>query len=348
MVRFLVLFLFVSVASAADAAKAPIDSVIDVLRETPATLQGEISLDQTTEVFRKDISVITVKLRVNGSKPISYELNEHHLELVPDKALTLSIQGIPVNIQRISYDHAKNKFSVKTETPLGLGQEKLNETIEKTLNEQYRPKVVKAYEELSKIRSQRNLEEVKKVIESIGNIFATGKGTPLPGLKGDVKLIFDVKDKKVFSFGDWKAHVDAGDNFSAGISFVRSNNKLAINSVELNSKKGLLFHGKTKYPEVVSVTVSQLKLDENGTTFVHRPGIRDTIAGFGLVKGLLQTLSGQPVTGIPSSCNCDVPLTTVESMINESIDKQIRKLVKIHRQKLLDAKFSPELLAAFE
>lgn len=349
----LILLLFFTL-SEGSAAEPTAKSILEVLRQTPATASGLIAIEQNMELYKDQVGPLKISLKLNANEPIGFNFSEHHLTILPDKAITLSLFGVPVKFDYIQYDDTSGKFTVKCSPPfeglrkvpgisklISLRDEAINAEIEKVLNEKYKPKVVRAFKELSKFRTSQTMNDVDKVAQTIADIFSDGKRAPtLPVIKGNINLNFQPEKAQRFMFGDWKADIQANDNVMAGISFVKKNGKTDIKGVEFASAKGIRFSGKTKVPELVSINVSELKFSENGPYLVYDLGAEEVIAGFQLIISVLKTNSISDCTPIQ--------LKQIRQQIDKELKGQLSNLIKIHYKALLSAGATPELLAALQ
>lgn len=323
-------------------------TLIDLLRVTPANVTGLIGIDKKIEFDVPD-PLLNLKIKVMPKQTMGFGFSEHHLNIKPDKGLILSIYGVDVHIQEIYYDDQTNKFSVKTKTPLPLniGSKMVSEKIEETLNKTYKAKVVQAFKELKKIRTNKTKNDVDEVVQTIANIFAPPTKDPMPDVYGEFTLNMWPKNNEKFTFGEWKADLKSNDNFAAGVKFSKRGGKLSIHSLELSSNQGIRFWGDTSVPEIVSINVTKVVLSEQGASIDYMIGAEEAVAGFQLLIGSLKAIAQRQ--GVTSNCNCrEFRFTPIREKIETELAAQLAKYVREDRKNLLEIGATPALLNAID
>lgn len=338
--------LFILLLQTLALASTPVATVIDYLKETPAAVSGNISIDTPLQVYSGSKMMIPIGMNVRAKKGIGFSFSEQHLQINTDDAIALTIGGIPFRVKEIYYHAQTGRFKVRTDTPLNIGEKSLNEAIEKQLNDHYRPKVLKAFQELKSLRSAKRLNEVNKVIQSIKQIFATGTGNT-PTVRGSIDLQFYPPANRRLKIHQWNADIQKGDAISFGMDFVQpSNGYMRVSGVDFRSSKGIRFSGKTSVPEIASVNFRHMRADGNGINFNYDIGAEEVISGFILLIGAVKAASGHP-GDLMRECD-PVKLQSIRRTIDGNLRNEIAQMIRVHRQHLLAAGASRELLAALD
>lgn len=254
--------------------------------------------------------------------------------------------GIDLKVTSISYHQSTGKFQVMTKTPLHIGEKYLNTEMEKFLNEHYRPKVIKAFNELKTIRSKNNLQDINQVLNSVVKIFETNKKVPIPGMSGNVELAFNPDKKTKLKLNEWNTEIRAGDRISAGMQFRKDKNGLIIRGVEVSSHKGVMISGKTRFPEIASVTFHNLRADQHGVKFDYEIGAEQVLTGFAILMNVVQSYAGHP-RDMLSDCD-PIRLAYIRRQIDSNLASQISTLIRNNYQTLAKGGVSKEVLAAFQ
>lgn len=322
-------------------------TVVDYLRDTPASVSGEISMDKPMPLYSGKYGILNVGMRVNANRDIGYSFSEHHLSINTDGGLSLTIGGIPVKVKSIYYHDQTGKFEVRTDTPLGIGEKKINAQVEAKLNEIYKPKMMKAFAELKSIRNKHNLNDVGQVTSSITKIFTDGKPTQdIPTIKGSMNLDFSPKANANLRLDEWTAKIKEGDSISAGMEFIRRGSQITVTAAHFRSTKGIRIHGKTKYPEIASLNFMGLDATSSGIKFHYDLGAEEVITGFKMLMQVVGAYNGHP-ENVYKECD-PVKIESIRKSIDGSLRVQIARMIRTHRQTLLNGGISAELLAALD
>jgi hypothetical protein len=324
----------------------PVISLIDYLRESPASVGGSITLDKDFQLYNGKKSIFPVGMKINSKKDINYSFSEDFLSIDSEQGLSLTIAGMSFQVKNIYYNEKTGKFSVKTSTPLGIGAATLSSQVEQVLNEHYRPKMIKAFQELKTIRSRQSLRDVNEVISAISNIFSTGLKTPIPTIRGTASLIFNPRTKKNLKLDQWKAEIKQGDYLVLGMDFTKSSTGMLVNGVRFSSQQGIRISGKTNFPEINSILFKEMNANGQGITFGYDIGAEEVVAGFRILISTLQAYS-RSSGDIFRECD-PVRLEGIRKMIDGNLRREIAEMIRIHRRSLLNAGASPQLLAALD
>lgn len=336
-------FLLIQVASAAPM----VATVVDYLRETPASVSGNIVMDKTMSLYSAKKGILPIGMKVNPNKEIGFSFSEKHLSINSESGISLTIAGIAVKVTSIYYHEQTGKFQVTTDTPLGIGEGYLNKQIEATLNEVYKPKIIKAFNELKTVRSKDNLHDVNEVSATITKIFTDGKSTgEIPTIRGDINLEFSPKGDKDLKLDQWTAKIKKNDDISMGVSFIRRGTHTAITGAHFRSSKGIRIHGKTNYPEIASLNFQGLDADNNGIKFYYDIGAEEVLTGFKALIAVIGSYNGHP-ENVYRECD-PVKLQKIRDSIDGSLKVEIANMIRKHRQILLNGGISPQLLAALD
>lgn len=320
-------------------------TVVDMLRGTPASVVGNLSLDSQLQLWEDKSGVIDYGLRVKANRDIGYSFSDRHLSISTENAVELTVAGVPIKVKSIYYHEQTGKFEVKTDLPLGIGEKALNAHLSKKITELYKPKVQKAFKELKELRAKKNLSDINAVIASITSIFATGTA-PLPTIRGNIDLVFTPQANKTLKLDQWTAQIKKDDYISAGMDFVRKNNHLAVTGLEFRSQKGIRIAGKTNYPEIASINFSSLRADSTGIHFNYDIGAEELIAGFRLVLNVVKAYNGH-AGDITKECD-PVRLESIRKSIDGNLKRELAEMIRLHRKTLIGNGISPQLLAALD
>lgn len=326
-------------------AAAPVNTIIDYLKETPASVGGRISLDSSLQLYEGKKGIIPIGMRINKNQEVGFSFSEQHLSISADKAIDLTIAGIPFKVKSIYYHEQTGKFQVKTDTPLNIGAETLNREIEKTLNDLYKPKILRAFRELKNLRAANKMQDVSKVINSISKIFATGGTTPT--VRGNVELSFHPPADRTLRLDQWRAEIKKGDSIDFGMDFVLpSKGSLKVSGVQFNSSRGIRLSGRTSFPEIASVNFKHMRADSTGVNFNYDIGAEEVIAGFMIIMNVVKSYSGNP-NDVLKECD-PVRLEAIRRSLDGNLRTEIARMIRSHRKDLLAAGASRELLAALD
>lgn len=326
-----------------------LSELMDMFRASPAYVSGEISFNEPFDVYKDKKYLLNVKTRINANQRMGFTFSEQHIQVNPDKGMNVLIQGISVPVKQIYYDHVRGEFSVKTATPGGIGQKKLNQMIEKELKQKYQPKLIQAFQELTKLKANKNLQDAQLVAKTIANIFHDETIPKIPDFQGTINLGFDLEKGKKFDIGKLKAQLKPGEFVSAGISYNRTGNKIAYKDVEFKFSKGFEVSDPSKGPkEVASVNITSLKFDGSGEVdATYSVGAEDVLTGVKLVTSLLRTVAGHPLPASLAECD-PVVLEGIRRKINQDMRIQISKEIKTNYPELIKAGVPADLLALFK
>ncbi len=339
-----VLALSLLITSALSAA-TPVGTVVDMLRETPASIVGNISMDSPMKIWEDKSGIIDYGLRIKQNKDIGYSFSDKHISINTEKAIELTVQGIPIKVKSIYYHEQTGKFEVKADLPLGIGEKALNAHLSKKITELYKLKVQKAFAELKSLRAKKKLSDINSVIASITSIFATSS-VPLPTIRGNMDLVFTPQENKTLKMDQWSAQIKKDDYISAGMDFVRKNGHIAVTGLEFRSQKGIRISGKTDYPEIASINFSHLRADSTGIHFNYDIGAEELIAGFRLILNVVKAYGGHP-GDLTKECD-PVRLENIRKSIDGNLRREIAQMIRLHRKTLAGNGISPQLLAALD
>lgn len=344
--NFFVLGLTLLISTSVSAASA-VGTMVDMLRETPASVSGDISMDGPLQLWEDKSGLIDYGLRVKAKRSIGFSFSEQHISINTEKAIELTIQGVPVKVTSIYYHAQTGKFEVKTDLPLGIGEKALNAHLSKRITEMYKPKVLKAFKVLKDLRQTNKLSDVAAVTGVITNIFTEGSPpTHIPVIRGNVELAFHPKGNRKLKLDQWNAEIKAGDSISASMNFVRNGKNLSVGVVEFRSMKGIRITGKTNHPEIASVNFNYLRADSSGINFNYEIGAEEVLTGFRLLMNVVKAHAGNP-HDLLNECD-PVRLESIRKSIDGNLKREIAAMIRTHRRTLLGNGISPQLLAALD
>lgn len=346
--RITLAFLFL-ITSLSLLGATPVTTIVDYLRETPASVSGNIVMDKTMPLYSGKKGILPVSMKANPKKEIGFSFNEKYLSITSDSGITLTVAGVPVKIKSIYYHEQTGKFEVKSDAPFGLGlaEGRINSSVEEVLNTEYKPKIIKAFNELKKVRSKDNLHDVNEVTSTITKIFTEGKPTAdIPTITGDINLEFSPKGNKDLKLDQWTAKIKDRDNISMGVSFIRRGSATTITGAHFRSTSGIRIHGKTNFPEIASLNFQGFDADNRGIKFYYDIGAEEVITGFKMLMQVVGAYNGHP-ENVYRECD-PVKLEKIRQSIDGSLKVEIANMIRKHRQTLLKGGISPQLLAALD
>lgn len=346
--RILIPFLCLLLIQVVSAAPM-VATVVDYLRETPASVSGNIVMDKVMPLYSGKKGILPVTMKANPKKEIGFSFSEKHLQITSDSGIILTVAGIPVKIKSIYYHEATGKFEVKSDAPFGLGlaEGRINASVEEVLNTEYKPKIIRAFKELKTVRSKDNLHDVNEVTASITKIFTDGKpASDIPTITGDINLEFSPQGNKDLKLDQWTAKIKDRDDISMGVSFVRKGPQTTITAAHFRSTKGIRVYGKTDYPEIASLNLQGFDADHNGIKFYYDIGAEEVITGFKMLIAVVGAYNGHP-ENVYRECD-PVKLQKIRDSIDGSLKVEIANMIRKHRQTLLKGGISPQLLAALD
>lgn len=353
MLRFLVTTLLFALTTGESNAKKstppapPAQTIVDYLRTTPANVTGTVRFLERKDLYSSGMSAVRVIPTKTVEEDLSFNFSETHLKLTTDKALRISVLGLSMTIRELSYNRSTGKFTVRTNTPLGIGAGVLNRRIEKELEAEYKPKLERAFRQLTNMRKQRTLSDANTVLQSILGIFSDGgPASSLPPIVGDMSLNFLPPRDRRLGLGNLNADIKANDVLSAQIQFQYAREKFLIKGLAFSSGQGVrITPGRTSIPEFASMLLKDVKIDRRGVKMDYDIGAEEMIAGFTVLIGLIDDYTSPPGT----SCqDCDVRLKGVRAGLDLQMQQEIARFIRAHRPSLLAAGASSRLLNALD
>jgi uncharacterized protein YdhG (YjbR/CyaY superfamily) len=340
------LILLILLSQLAIAQDKRVDTIVDYLRETPASVNGTITLDEDVDAYKGKVGWFNAGMKVHAKKGIGFSVSDQHLGISSESGLTVTAAGFTAKIKSIQYSESTGKFEVVTDTFWGIAEGKFKREIEKVLNEKYKPKMIEAFQKLKTIRQQKSLTDVNQIISAVAGIFKTdGPKVELPTIRGSVQLAFYPDKNKELKIDKWTAKIKKGDEISAGVDFVKTKDNISISGVDFSSYNGIRLHGETNYPEIASVLFQKMRMSESGVSLSYDIGAEEAIATVQLLIGLIGQYSGHPNNAI----QCDpIRLKAIRESIDGTLKKEISNMIKKYRVQLLESGANKELLTALE
>jgi hypothetical protein len=329
-------------------------SLTDYLRTAPAKVRGQIEFEDSHSIYRSShgpISLITSGIRKD--KPINFEFNEQEISLHTDKALYVSVAGIPVNITNITYDARTRKIGVNSSF---FGTRLCSPLIEKhvrsEIQRQFGTKLQTAFNRLAVLRQQRSLVDTNNVLDQVVHAFdGDGKGTGLPSFHGDLSVVNPVaRDITVDIDKNLSADLKAGDQLETTLQFRAPRGQhLQIKGLTFYSPDTIRLHSpKTSKQSIKAVDLRVLSVtEEGGFQVTATNGIDDTVSNgvnAGKVLVAFIKLAQHQMTGAP---DCE-SITAVQQFINGQARTGLQDYIKNHRTELVRAGATPQLLRALE
>ncbi len=302
-------------------------------------------MDAPMKIWEDKSGLIDYGLRIKKNQDIGYSFSDKHISINTEKAIELTVQGVPIKVRSIYFHEETGKFEVKADLPLRIGERELNAHLSKKITELYKPKVLKAFAELKSLRAKKNLSDINSVIKSITSIFST-RTVSLPTIRGSMDLVFSPQENRNLKLDQWSVRIKKGDYIKAGMSFVRKNGHIALTGLDFRSQKGIRISGKTDYPEIASINFNNLRADQSGIHFNYDIGAEEVIAGFRLMMNVVKAYAGQP-GDLTRECD-PVRLEAIRKSIDGNLRREIAKMIRLHRKTLAGNGISPQLLAALD
>src|SRR5690606_13576169 len=121
------------------------------------------------------------------------------------------------------------------------------------------------------------LGDVRQVMRIITDIFSDSGKSSLPGLEGNIELVFPPENDKALTLDDLTVDVKAKDRLGIELKFTRRDRKIQVNHAELKSQKGIVISGNTSNKEIASLNFRQLDLSNWGIMAHYSIGAEDII-----------------------------------------------------------------------
>lgn len=326
---------------------APIETVVDYLRTTPANVTGNLRVAAPMELYSSGFTGVRIIPSKIMDDDINFAFSEAHLQLRSSKAMRVVIGGISFTIRELSYDRRSGKFKVRVNTPLGIGAGLINQKIQATLEKSYKPKLERAFAQLSSMRTQRSLGDANNVLQSILGIFTEGQeGKHMPTVTGNISLNFNPPQNKRLGLELLRADIHAGDQISAAVDFVYQNKNFVINNLNFTSNQGIrITPGNTSIPEFANILLRGMNIGRNGVQMEYDIGAEEMIAGFTVLIQMIDAYT----TGPGRSCrDCVTRLNQIRQGLDGRLQQEIAKVIRSYRPQLLAAGANPRLLNALD
>lgn len=325
----------------------PTETIVDYLRTQPATATGSIRFGAQKVLATNSLYEVRVVPTKTADTDISYSFSERHIRLTTPKALVISVLGIRLHVREISFDAGTGKFTVRTNTPLGIGAETVSEKVAEYLEREYKPRLIQAMQELRRIRSERTLSDAQSTVDTIVKIFTSGhQGEALPPISGSIDLNFRPEEPRALVLDQLRAQIAPGDGLSAGVNFTLERGRFQIHAVSFSSYQGVrITRGTSSLPEFASVNLRSVKLGPDGVAFDYDIGAEESIAAFSVLIQVIQNYTEGP----GHNCtNCQARLEAIRAGLDQQMLDQIRDFIRRHRPQLLAGGASPVLLNALD
>lgn len=327
-----------------------LESVIDTLNGTPASLTGSISVGEEVVLGQSKVSLGLLKptaaLKWRKSQSIGFQLNENDLTLQTDGALVIKVSGVIIRIKSIRVTSDGN-FQIDVKSP--VMEKTLERKIAEAVETKYKAKMNLAFRELSQIRKQKTGREAKEVIDRILGIFKEGTQPSMfdsVPMYGSVDLNFNFPQSRTLEITDkYVADIAAGDTISAGGTFSRINKRITINEFDFRSHRGVVFRPeKGSNLSLASVRVTSVKISDRGIEPVMVTGAEKTISEVGQLVALIASAEG--VSSFGREPDCDPRIAEVQSFLQQKLNGQLVPLIRQHRTALIRAGIDPQVLEA--
>lgn len=324
-----------------------VQSIVDLMRETPASIGGTFTLASPVNLMRDTSGMIpkTVELK---AKPVGFSFDEDSLTLQTRGALYFWYGGIKCKINQITYSDSTGAFDVSTDTPLGLFDKSLESKIKAAIGAAYKTRLKKAYAELRQIRREQSVDQAKQSIFAVISALTDGsEGPRLPKVTGNVSLMFRPEvNRRIMLTEEMGASVQAGDFIRMSGDFSLTNRKTTFQSLEFESSTGIRINGDTRWPEIKSINLRHMKISPEGISINYAVGAEEVIQGLIVALNLITSSGGRNPTS--ADCLTEVELVDIRQKIDRSFQGEISKLLREHRVSLINAGVNPQLIDALD
>jgi hypothetical protein len=344
----IILLLFI-VTLQASAEVSAMNNIVQLMRETPAYINGDFQLSSAVNLMRDTSGLIPKTVELKAQRTISFYADEHSLNLNTQDALYVWYGGFKSKIKNISYDDRTKEFSIQSSTPLGLFNSKLNTIAKSALDSLFKNKLKLAFQELRRIRSEKSPDQAKQsILAIISTLFSGGSGKPaMPSITGEVNLAFKVDHNRTIPLTDQiVAKVKKEDSITLGSQFTLVHSKTTFHTLELKSNQGIILQGDTRWPEIKSVEVHQLEVGPSGLILNYEVGAEQVIKG--LIFVLNAVSSNNARRGNSADCIPEIELASIRKKLDLTFQGQLSYLLHHYRAPLIAAGVSPTLINALD
>lgn len=318
------LLIVLSLALTFTAQAAPLTTVIDFLRSTPAFFDGTVAFKTSATVFEEGWT----KVKINANQSISFRFKENSLEVHPGDAFDVRCYYLKVKVKYVRW-HPVRGFYADAELPIditGLSRSSVSATVAQDLEEIFGEKLKRANQLLQRVRSLRNIGASMEIVDAIVDIFKEeGSGVVLPKYYGETGLNFTPTAKALQLYG-MRVGIKSNDNVRAGFSFNGDALGIYPYSMTVRSSRGIDINEGPTYRQDMRIVFKEIRMDAEGTSIAIDLGATETIAGILTTIEVLAAASGRPM----ARCHECYELATlppirlmIESKIRTAILSQI-------------------------
>lgn len=287
----LLLLLSLSLSPALQA--APLTSVINFLRSTPAYFDGNVAFKSNATVFEEGWT----KVKINANQRIHFKFKENMIEVYPGGAFDVRCYYLNVKVKYVRW-HPQRGFYAEAELPLditGLSRSSVSATVAQDLEEIFGEKLKRANTLLRGVRNMQNIGASMEIVDAIVDIFKEeGSGVVLPKYYGETGLNFHPSAKALQLYG-MRVGVKAGDNVRAGFSFNGDALGIYPYAMSVSSSMGIDINEGTTFRQNMRIVFNEISMDSKGTNISINLGASETITGILSAVELVAAASGRPI-----------------------------------------------------
>lgn len=325
---------------------APLQTVVDYLRTTPAYVNGNVRFDHAATVHKSGNT--TVKLL--GNREIPFNFGENFLEIYPQHGMELKVGPVTIKVKNVRWDRGAG-FKVETELPIdlfGLGASYVNGEVKKELQKLFGAKMQAASNQLRTLRAAKKLSDTKAVMDNIIKIFDTPDAPPLPPVRGEMSLVFNPDRDKVLQLGEMRVGIKQNDSIMATMGYRYKSPRFTVNSLKVSSRLGIDVNKGPQFAVNKRLVFSNLELSGQGMTLGAHLGASETLLGLLMVFEVAATRAGHPPSQSCMSCLDLIQLKPFMLVVEQDIREEIISLIRSQRAQLISYGVSAATLNAFE
>lgn len=340
------LTLFLAALLAQPSFAAPLQTVVDYLRTTPAYVNGNVRFDQSATVHQSGST--TVKLLRN--REIAFNFGENFLEIYPQHAMELKVGPLEIKVTNVRWDRSSG-FSVESELPVdlfGLGASYVNGEVKKELQKMFGAKMQAASNQLRTLRAAKKLSDTKAVMDNVMKIFHNPSQPPLPPFRGELALVFNPNRDTVLQLNEMRVGLKQNDTIRARVGYRYNSPNLTVHSLKVSSRLGIDVNEGPDFAVNKRLVFSDLELSDQGMTLGAHLGASETLLGLMLIFEVAATGAGQLQTPTCMTCLELAELKPVMLIVEQDIREEIISLIRSQRSQLMAYGVSAATLNAFE
>ncbi len=330
-------FCFTLLAHATATVEQQNAAILDALRSADAVVSGDIRVDRSIPLF-SDNGIPPKRLTLVQNRPLSFSVDEHGLAVTSLNALVLNVAGIDLPITRINYDD-RTGFHVDVDSPLwwNIGGAEVANEVKRELERKYSAKMQLAFQQVKRLRQQRNMRDANLLIDQIKSIFnepnnAQAVNMNNVGITGSVSAAITSTRSRNFNLGEVQLQIRPGSSLTASTEFTLRGNNFRVQQVSFAVNDINVFPTNGSATGSVRVTGGRVSLSRDGLNMIFDTPAENEVMTVALavtwLAGVART--GTLATGV--ICPPDSRVQFIQDMISARVRPQLAALIREHRQ----------------